>query len=75
MYNPFELIPKTIDPKLREILIYLIAIQLILFLILICYLIYEFVMYKLGYKKYEEQPVKEETSNENLIEEKDKKNQ
>jgi hypothetical protein len=46
MYNPFDLIPKTIDKNLRDILIALIIIQFVSFLILLIYLIVEFIKYR-----------------------------
>jgi hypothetical protein len=47
MYNPFDLIPHTIDKNLRDIIITLIIIQFSAFLILISYLTYEYICYKL----------------------------
>lgn len=51
MYNPLDLIPQTIDKNLRDIIITLILIQFTAFLILIGYLTYEFIWYKLYSRK------------------------
>jgi hypothetical protein len=46
MYNPFDLIPKTIDKNLRDFIIVLIVIQFTAFLLRIGYLIYDYIKYR-----------------------------
>jgi len=46
MYNPFELIPKTIDPTIRNILIVLVSIQFLAFVLFIFIMIYDHVQKK-----------------------------
>jgi hypothetical protein len=46
MYNPFDLIPKTIDKNLRDFIIVLIIIQFTAFILRIGYLVYDFVKYR-----------------------------
>lgn len=78
MYNPFDLIPHTIDKDIRGIIITLIVIQVSAFLIFFFYLIWAFIRIKLGYIKIEkvdenkndESLKKEENSSENQEESK-----
>ena len=46
MYNPFELIPKTIDPNIRMILIGLVSIQFLAFVLFVLIMIYDHVQKK-----------------------------
>lgn len=48
MFNIFELIPKTIDKNLRDLIIILITVQLILLVIYITYMTYEFIRIKMN---------------------------
>jgi hypothetical protein len=46
MFNPFDLIPKSIDPNLRMFLIILVAVQVIAFILYVSFLIYDHVQTK-----------------------------
>jgi hypothetical protein len=67
MYNPFDLIPHTIDKTLRDLIITLVVIQFSAFLILLGYIIYEYVKFKVSDKSIvqNEEDKKEEINFDN----------
>lgn len=67
MYNPLDLIPKTIDKNLRDIIVYLILIQFFAFLILFLYLLYEFIHFKLYGKRIVDPIVNSEDGQKNNL--------
>ena len=64
---PFNYIPKTIDPKIRKLIISLIIIQFIAFLILIIILIYEHYSKKFGGEETEKIRNQNESNTGNKI--------
>jgi hypothetical protein len=46
MLNPFELIPKTLDPTIRQLVVVLIAIQLLAFFLYMILMIYTYIKNK-----------------------------
>ena len=73
MYNPFDLIPHTIDKNLRDIIIYLIIIQFTAFCIFMTYLIYEFISYKRDPVGYRLRKEREERELKEFMEQREKK--
>ena len=71
---PFDYIPKSIDPKIRKMLIGLISVQFIAFLILIIILIYEHCSIKFAKKseKKEDEKNKKEKKEETKTKEDNK---
>jgi hypothetical protein len=43
MFNPYELIPKTLDPMIRQMIIVLVTIQLLAFVLYIILMVYSFI--------------------------------
>ena len=46
MFNPFDIIPKTIDPFMRNILIVLVSIQFLAFVLFVLIMIYDHIQKK-----------------------------
>ncbi len=67
-WNPINMIPDTIDKNLRDLIISLIVIQFIAFLILMFYLIWEYIKYK-KYCKDIDRRVADEEKERKLINE------
>jgi hypothetical protein len=65
MYNPFDLIPKNFDPNLRFILIILVSVQFIAFLVLLAYLINQYMKVKSGINSTEEEIEENATKEKN----------
>jgi FtsZ-interacting cell division protein ZipA len=59
-WNPIDMIPKTIDKNLRDLIITLVVIQFIAFLILMFHLIWEYIKYKKYCKEIDKRAAEEE---------------